>query len=60
MSQINDFRHYVQQRYDHYLYATEKRGISYGEIAHIQGLKWKELDKLLEEIEEEEDKNKWM
>lgn len=35
---------------DEYLQLTEKRGISYGEIAYIQGLKKKELLALESEI----------
>lgn len=54
MSQINDFK-YVQQRYDEYLYSTENRGISYGEIVYIQGLNKKQLNNLLNEIESKED-----
>ena len=38
MSYIEEFRLEVQRLYDEYLYKTEKRGISYGEIAYIESL----------------------
>lgn len=51
MSNLEEFKMYVQQRYDEYLYSTENRDISYGEIVYIQNLKRKDLESLLEEIE---------
>ena len=48
--EIKDF---VQQQYDEYLMRTENRGISYGEIAYIQGLNTKELRNLYQELEEQ-------
>lgn len=54
---MDEFRLEVQSRYDEYLYRTEGRGASYGEIAHIEGLNKKELNELYEELIEEEEKN---
>ena len=54
--ELEEYRLYVQQRYDEYLQATEKRGASWGEIAHIEGLGKKELDDLCSEIDEELEK----
>ena len=48
----NDFKNFVQDQYDYYLNKTEGRGISYGEIAYIQGLKSKELRALYQELED--------
>lgn len=41
---------YIQSLYDEWLQKTEKRGISYGEIAHIQGLNDGELDEIEKEL----------
>ena len=38
-----EFRLEAQARYDNYLYATEQRGKSYGEVAYIDGLGKREL-----------------
>ena len=58
MSYEEEFRLEVQRMYDEYLYKTEKRGISYGEIAHIESLSERELqefyDELCTELYEEE------
>ena len=45
----------IQILYDEYLQDTEGRGISYGEIAYINGLDEGELEELLKEIEKEID-----
>ena len=47
---MDEFKQEVQRLYDEYLMKTEKRGISYGEIAYIEGLNKKELNKLYEEL----------
>ncbi len=51
---------YIQSRYDEYLQATEGRGASYGELAHIEGLRGKELDDFEKELDnfEESDLDK--
>lgn len=46
MKDREEFIMEVQQNYDEYLMKTENRGISYGEIAYIQGLSDKELNDL--------------
>lgn len=46
----NDYILELESLYDEYLQKTEKRGISYGEIAYIQGLKKQDLDSLYNEI----------
>jgi len=48
----------AQARYDDYLYATEQRGISYGEIAYIEGLTKRETEDFIAEIDEAEAKLK--
>ena len=40
------------EAYDEYLMRTKKRGISYGELAYIQGLSKKALTALYAELEE--------
>lgn len=59
MSYLEEFRLEVQRMYDEYLYKTEKRGISYGEIAHIESLADCALqefyDELCEELYKEEE-----
>ena len=52
MNQLEELRLETESLYDDYLYRTEKRGISYGEIAYINGLDKKELKELCKEIEE--------
>ena len=54
---MDEYRQEVQMAYDEYLYETEGRGISYGEIAHIEGLNKKELDELYKEINEEREED---
>ena len=49
-SEKEEFRLEVESLYDKYLYATEKRGISYGELAYIQDLNEKELNELYNEL----------
>jgi hypothetical protein len=57
MEDREEFIMEVQQNYDEYLMKTENRGISYGEIAYIQGLSDKELkdlnDEAIKELEKE-------
>lgn len=57
MEDREEFIMEVQQNYDEYLMKTENRGISYGEIAYIQGLNNKELEDLnneaIKELEKE-------
>lgn len=53
MSELDELKMETQSRYDDYLMATEKRGISYGEIAHIQGLEREELEDFCDELEME-------
>ena len=46
----------AQSRYDEYLYNTEHRGISYGEIAYIENLTKRELEDFIAEIDKAEKK----
>lgn len=46
----------AEARYDDYLYATEQRGISYGEVVHIEGLSRRELEDFIAEIDKAENK----
>ena len=48
---LEEFKNEVIRSYDAFLYNTEKRGISYGEISYIDGLNIKELKILYNEIE---------
>ena len=41
---------YITNLYDEWLQKTEKRGISYGELAHIQGLNAGELAEIEQEL----------
>ena len=50
---MEDFKLEVQSMYDEYLMKTENRGISYGEIAHIQSLSEKELVEMVNELQYE-------
>ena len=50
MSNLEEYRLEVQRMYDEYLYKTEKRGISYGEIAHIESLSECELQEFYDEL----------
>lgn len=52
MTQLDELKMEVESRYDDYLYMTEHRGISYGEITYIQGLTEKELEDFSEDLEE--------
>lgn len=52
MSELDELKMETQTLYDDYLYETEHRGISYGEIAFIQGLEQEELDDFCEELEQ--------
>ena len=52
--QLEELQIETQSRYDNYLYETEGRGISYGEVAYIQGLNEKELNEFNEELDEAE------
>lgn len=54
---MDEFKQEVRRLYDEYLYKIEHRGISYGEIAHIEGLNKKELNELYKELTEEGVKN---
>ena len=53
MNELEEYRMQVESEYDDYLYKTEHRGMSYGELAHIGGLSKKELEALEKEIEDE-------
>lgn len=53
MSELEELRLETVNLYDDYLYRTEGRGVSYGEIAYIQGLSKKGLKQLCKEIEED-------
>lgn len=50
---MEDYILEMQCKYDEYLMKTEKRGISYGELVHIQNLSEKELKELEKEIDKE-------
>lgn len=50
---LEDFRGEVVRLYDEYLMKTEHRGISCGELVHIEELKKKELQELYDELCEE-------
>lgn len=49
---MDEFKQFITQQYDLYCMQTEGRGISYGEIAYIDGLNKKELQELYKELEE--------
>ena len=51
---MEEYKIEVQRAYDEYLYKTEGRGASYGEIAYIDGLDEHELDELYEELNREQ------
>lgn len=48
-----EFNMAVVNAYDELLQKTEKRGVSYGELAHIESLSDKEAEDLLEECYKE-------
>lgn len=54
--ELNEFRLEAGMRYDEYLYATEKRSMSYGELAYIQDLNEEELNEFYDEVLEELEK----
>ncbi len=56
MTELEELQMETQILYDDYLYETEHRGISYGEIAYIQGLDREELEDFCEELENEIEK----
>lgn len=51
--ELEEYRTHVMNLYDEYVRATENRGISWGEVAHIGGLNEKELDELCAELDDE-------
>lgn len=53
MNELEGYRMQVESEYDDYLYKTEHRGMSYGELAYIGRLNKKELEALEKEIENE-------
>lgn len=57
-AELEEYRGEVVRAYDEYIMAKEGRGISYGEIAYIEGLKKRELDALYNEALEEIEKMK--
>lgn len=50
--ELEEYRLYLQSRYDEYIQATEKRGASWGEVAYIEGLSEKELDDMCAELDD--------
>ena len=50
---MEEYRLYIQNKYDEYLMKTENRGMSYGELAYIQNLSEEELKELEEELDKE-------
>lgn len=42
----DEYKDYITQLYDEYLMKTENRGISWGELAYIDGLTMEELKEL--------------
>lgn len=57
-TELAEYRREVGRAYDEYIMAKEGRGISYGEIAYIEGLKKRELDALYSEACDEIEKMK--
>lgn len=47
---ISEYKDYIINKYDEYIYYKEHRCISYGEIAYIYSLKRKQLQQLESEI----------
>ena len=43
----------IQSKYDDYLMKTENRGISYGELAYLQGLSLGQLAEFEKELDKE-------
>lgn len=54
--ELTEYRNYVLSRYDEWLYATEKRGASYGECAYFESLTEDELDEMCAELDAEFEK----
>lgn len=52
--QLDEYRMEIQARYDNYIYGTEGRCASYGEIVYIDGLNEEELKEFEEELDEYE------
>lgn len=50
MTEFNEYQMHVSSLYDDWLYKTEKRSASYGELAYIYNLKKKELEELEAEL----------
>lgn len=53
MSEREELNMAIENVYDEYLQATEKRGVSYGECAYIENLSDKEARDMLEECYQE-------
>lgn len=53
MSEREELNMAVVNAYDEYLQATEQRGVSYGELAYIEGLGDKQAHDMLEECYQE-------
>lgn len=53
MNEREDLNMAVVDAYDEYLQATEKRSVSYGELAYIEGLSDKQARDMLEECYQE-------
>lgn len=53
MSEREELNMAVVDAYDEYLQATESRGVSYGELTHIENLSDKEARDMLEECYQE-------
>ena len=47
---LEDFRLFVEDLYEDYLYKTEKRGASYGELIYIRSLSHKSLEEFYDEL----------
>ena len=52
--QLDEYKMEIEARYDNYIYETEGRCASYGEIAYIQNLNEEELKEFEEELDEYE------
>lgn len=53
MSELEEYRQEVISKFDEWLVRTEKRGISYGELAHFENLNKQELARVEQELEQE-------
>ena len=47
---LEDFRLFVENLYEDYLYKTEKRGARYGELIYIRSLSHKSLEEFYDEL----------